>query len=161
MSTRQAGTSRVRLDQRRLFKLRQRFRTQLCGAGPVRTAAHHGQPLRPGLDYRLGRQRKLNVIGAFPADVVLMQTGAFVERLQWPPRRIRPHAAGSPGESGLRRMRAKRSGALEGFPLLQLRRRVGAMLAAGHDVTFIGQAGESGTRVMARRPVPRWGASSS
>jgi hypothetical protein len=93
---------------------------------------------------------------AFPGDVVLMQVGAFVERLQWPPRRIRADAAVSLRESGLRRMRATRRGAVEGFPLPQLRRRVAAILAAGQDVTFVGQAGESGTRVMARRPVARW-----
>jgi len=93
---------------------------------------------------------------AFPGDVVLIQIGAFVERLQWPPRRIRVDAAGSAGESGLRRIRATRRGALEGFPIAQLRRRVAALLAGGHDVTFVGQAGESGTRVMARRPVTRW-----
>ena len=93
---------------------------------------------------------------SFPGDVVLMQIGAFVERLLWPPRRIRAGAAAGAGESGLRRMRATRRGAVEGFPLPQLRRRVAAMLAAGHDVTFVGQAGKSGTRVMARRPVARW-----
>ena len=98
---------------------------------------------------------------AFPGDVVLMQIGAFIERLQWPPRRIRMDVAGSSGESGLRRMRATRRGALEGFPISQLRRRVAALLAAGHDVTFIGQASESGTRMMARRPVARWVAASS
>ena len=43
--------------------------------------------------------------------------------------------------------------AVEGLPLPQLRRRVAALLAAGHDVTYVGQAGESGTRVLARRPV--------
>ena len=64
---------------------------------------------------------------AFPGDVVLMQIGAFVERLQWPPRRLRVDAAGGPGESGLRRMRATRRGALEGFPLPRLRRRVAAL----------------------------------
>ena len=90
-----------------------------------------------------------------------MQIGAFVERLQWPPRRLRADAAGGPGESGLRRMRATRRGAIEGFPLSQLRRRVAALLAGGSDVTFVGQAGESGTRVMARRPVARWVAASS
>ena len=98
---------------------------------------------------------------AFPGDVVLMQIGAFVERLQWPPRRLRADAAAGPSESGLRRMRATRRGAIEGFPLSQLRRRVAALLAAGSDVTFVGQAGESGTRVMARRPVARWVAASS
>ena len=93
---------------------------------------------------------------AFPGDVVLIQIGAFVERLQWPPQRLRVDVAGSSSESGLRRMRATRRGALEGFPISQLRRRVAALLAAGHDVTFVGQAGESGTRVMARRPLARW-----
>ena len=46
--------------------------------------------------------------------------------------------------------------AVEGLPLPQLRRWVAALLAAGRDVTFVGQAGESGTRVLARRPVARW-----
>ena len=48
-----------------------------------------------------------------------------------------------------------------GLLLPQLRRRVAVLLAAGRDVTFVGQVGESGTRVMARRPVARWLAASS
>lgn len=92
----------------------------------------------------------------FPDDVVLMQIGAFVERLQWPPRRLSPGGAAGADKSALRRMRATRRGAVEGFPLPQLRRRVAALLAAGKNVTFIGQAGESGSRVIARRPVSRW-----
>ncbi len=107
--------------------------------------------IKHGLSHYISHDKAL---GRNASVVTAVQAG--VERLQWPPRRIRVDTMASAGESGLRRMRATRRGALEGFPLPQLRRRVAAMLAAGHDVTFIGQAGESGTRVMARRPVARW-----
>ncbi|WP_353213397.1 RNA-directed DNA polymerase [Rhodovarius sp.] len=94
----------------------------------------------------------------FASDVVLIQVGAFVERLQWPPRRI-GKAAGSakPKLSGsLRRMRPTPRGALQGFPLGQLDRRVAAVVAAGRAVTFVAQRGESGGGLMRRVPVARW-----
>ncbi|MBC7379605.1 MAG: group II intron reverse transcriptase domain-containing protein [Burkholderiaceae bacterium] len=101
-------------------------------------------------------------VEAFPGEVVLIQVGAFVERLEWPPRRLR--AASRPGEAGavqgerpgLKRMRPTRRGAVEGFPLPQLRRRVVAWLAEGKPVVFIGQKGEAGGGVMQRGPVLRW-----
>ena len=52
---------------------------------------------------------------------VLMQVGAFVEQLQWPPRRlpkVRPATASTP-RGGLRRMRPTRREAMQGFPLNQ------------------------------------------
>ena len=94
----------------------------------------------------------------FAGDVVLMQVGAFVEQLQWPPRRIPkvrlatvPTAAG-----GLRRMRPTRRGAVQGFPLTQLDRRVAGLVAAGRAVTFVAQRGESGGGLMRRVPMARW-----
>ena len=77
---------------------------------------------------------------------VLMQVGAFVEQLQWPPRRlpkVRPATAFTP-PGGLRRMRPTRRGAMQGFPLTQLDRRVAGLVAAGRAVTLVAQRGESG-----------------
>ena len=94
----------------------------------------------------------------FAGDVVLMQVGAFVEQLQWPPRRLpklRPATASTP-RSGLRRMRPTRRGAVQGFPLTQLDRRVAGLVAAGRSVTFVAQRGESGGGLMRRVPVARW-----
>ena len=61
----------------------------------------------------------------FAGDEVWIQVGAFVERLQWPPRRLRGRKApenAEPADRGwqaLRRMRPTRRGAIEGFPLRQ------------------------------------------
>jgi RNA-directed DNA polymerase len=96
--------------------------------------------------------------GEFPGDVVLMQVGAFVEQLQWPPRRIpkpRPPGASIP-RGGLRPMRSTKRGAVHGLPLTQLRRRIAAMVAAGQAVTFVAQRGKSGGGLMRRVPVARW-----
>lgn len=94
----------------------------------------------------------------FAGDMVLMQVGAFVERLQWPPRRIpklRPVV--SPVKCGAsRRLRPTRRGALHGFPLAQLDRRVAGMVAPGQAVTFVAQRGESGGGLTRRVPVARW-----
>ena len=97
----------------------------------------------------------------FAGDVVLMQVGAFVEQLQWPLRRIpkvRPATAPKP-RGGLRRMRPTRRGAVQGFPLTQLDRRVAGLVAAGLAVTFVAQRGQSGGGLMRRVPVARWVAS--
>ena len=94
----------------------------------------------------------------FAGDVVFMQVGAFAEQLQWPPRRIpkvRPATAPTP-RGGLRRMRPTRRGAVQGFPLTQLDRRVAGLVAAGRSVTFVAQRGESGGGLMRRVPVARW-----
>lgn len=96
----------------------------------------------------------------FAGDVVLMQVGAFVEQLQWPPKRIaKPRAATAAKLSGgLRRMRPTRRGAVQGFPLAQLDRRVAGLVAAGQAVTFVAQRGESGGGLLRRVPVARWAA---
>jgi RNA-directed DNA polymerase len=94
----------------------------------------------------------------FAGDVVLMQVGAFVEQLQWPPRRllkVRREGEAAP-HNGLRRMRPTRRGAIQGFPLVQLDRRVAGMVAKGQAVTFVAQRGESGGALMRRVPVARW-----
>ena len=91
-------------------------------------------------------------------DVVFMQVGAFAEQLQWPLRPIpkaRPAMASTP-RGGLRRMRPTRRGAVQGFPLTQLDRRVAGLVAAGRSVTFVAQRGESGGGLMRRVPVARW-----
>lgn len=90
----------------------------------------------------------------FPGDQVWMQVGAFVERLQWPPRRL--GKAGARGTNGLRRMGSTRRGALEGFPLRQLQRRRAALLAAGGQVLFVGQCAGDGTGLRRRLPATRW-----
>jgi len=97
----------------------------------------------------------------FAGDVVLMQVGAFVEQLQWPPRRIAKLRAATEAKltGGLRRMRATRRGAVQGFPLAQLHRRVAGLVAAGRAVTFVAQRGESGGGLLRRAPVARWAAS--
>jgi len=90
--------------------------------------------------------------------VVLMQVGAFVEHLQWPPRRLpKQHLATTPKAcGGLRRMRPTRRGAVQGFPLTQLNRRVASLVAAGRWVTLVAQRGERGGGLMRRVPVARW-----
>ena len=93
----------------------------------------------------------------FDGDEVWIQVGAFVEQLQWPPRRLgrsRNAERGHPGE--LRRMRPTRRGAVAGFPLPQLTRRLAARLAAGRSVMLVAQNGRMGERVMQRMPLRRW-----
>jgi hypothetical protein len=97
----------------------------------------------------------------FAGDMVLMQVGAFVEQLQWPPRRISKLRAATEAKlnGGLRRIRPTRRGAVQGFPLAQLDRRVAGLVAAGRAVTFVAQRGESGGGLLRRVPVARWAAS--
>ncbi len=93
----------------------------------------------------------------FPDDVVLMQVGAFVEQLQWPPRRmtVARVTTRSKDSVGLHRMRPTRRGAVRGFPLNQLDRRIASMVAAGRAVTYVGQRGASGGGLQRRVPVAR------
>ena len=97
----------------------------------------------------------------FAGDVVLMQVGAFVAQLQWPPRRLprvqRAACAAPPRtRDGLRRMPPTQRGAVQGFPLAQLDRRVAGLVSAGRAVTFVAQLGESGGGLMRRLPGARW-----
>ncbi len=96
----------------------------------------------------------------FPGDEVLIQIGAFIERLQWPPRRIgrRGSASARSGvvSAGLRRMRPTRRGAIDGFPVRQLPRRVAALLAQGRPVLLVAQTGMPAGRIEQRRPLLRW-----
>jgi RNA-directed DNA polymerase len=96
----------------------------------------------------------------FPADEVLMQIGAFIEQLQWPPRRLSKVQPDSPGlrasATGLRPMRPTRRGALRGFPGYQLPRRVGTLVRTGRTVTLVAQTGKLGGRVQERKPIRRW-----
>lgn len=91
-----------------------------------------------------------------------MQIGAFVERLQWPPRGLGGctghHTPGMTDRErpALRRMRPTRRGAIEGFPLPQLPRRVAARLAMGRTVLLAAQAGAMGEGIEQRRPARRW-----
>ena len=93
--------------------------------------------------------------------MVLMQVGAFVEQLQCPPKRIAKLRAATEAKlsGGLHRMRPTRRGAVQGFPLAQLDRRVAGLVAAGRAVTFVAQRGESGGGLLRRVPVARWAAS--
>jgi len=104
----------------------------------------------------------------FPEDEVLIQIGAFVERLQWPPRRVgrrgaAPGRPARPGDSlpGLRRMRATRRGAIDGFPIRQLPRRVAALLAQGRSVLLVVQTDGAAGRIVQRQPFARWGCGTS
>lgn len=90
----------------------------------------------------------------FAGDEVLMQIGAFVEALQWPPRRLSPRA--NAPLPGLRRMRPTRRGARCGFPTEQLGPRVAALLRAGESVTLVTQTGRFDGRLEQRRPLRRW-----
>ena len=110
---------------------------------------------RPPAQARTVLQQYRHWFEAFRDDVVLMQIGAFVERLQWPPRRLVTNRAGC-SASGLRRMRPTRRGAIEGFPLPQLPRRVAAILASGRSVTLVGQLDAPAGRIVQRVPVVRW-----
>jgi RNA-directed DNA polymerase len=99
---------------------------------------------------------------AFPDDEVWIQVGAFVERLQWPPRRLLGRRGQHKARSAeaerraLRRMRSTRRGAIEGFPLPQLPRRIAARLATGRDVLLVAQTGAMGEGIEQRAPVRRW-----
>lgn len=93
----------------------------------------------------------------FPDVEVWMQVGAFVERLQWPPRRLRARATRvEDAQRALRRMRPTRRGAIEGFPLPQLPQRIAARLAAGRSVLLVAQTGTLGQRIEQRAPLRRW-----
>ncbi len=96
----------------------------------------------------------------FDGDDLLIQVGAFIELLQWPPRRLltRPPSSQRINRSagGLRRMSPTRRGALWGFPIDQLERRVAALLRAGKSITFVAQSGRLAGRIEERRPQRRW-----
>ncbi len=93
----------------------------------------------------------------FGGDEVWMQVGAFVERLQWPPRRLRGRGPRVECEKrALRRMRPTRRGAIEGFPLRQLPRRIAVRLVAGRPVLLVAQTGTMGQRIAERAPLRRW-----
>ena len=121
-----------------------RLRRRDCGAPRARNVLQQ---------YRHWRE-------VFAGDVVLMQIGAFIEQLQWPPRRLVVGHGSTPGESaafnGLRRMRPTRRGARCGFPADQLGRRVAALLRAGKSVTLVAQTGQFDGRLEQRRPTRRW-----
>lgn len=96
-------------------------------------------------------------IDEFGGDEVWMQVGAFVERLQWPPRRLKRRVAGQPTDGhGLRRLRPTRRGAVAGFPMAQLPRRLGARVASGESVLMLAQNGTMDERLMQRMPLLRW-----
>jgi retron-type reverse transcriptase len=93
----------------------------------------------------------------FAGDEVWIQVGAFVERLQWPPRRLkRPKAGEQRNGDGLRCLRPTRRGAVAGFPIGQLTRRLGARVASGNSVLLVAQNGSMDERLMHRAPLLRW-----
>ena len=92
----------------------------------------------------------------FAGDEVWIQIGAFVERLQWPPRRLGNPA---PAQAGpLRRMRATRRGAIEGFPLQQTQRRLAARAARGRPQLLVTEIEAPAAGFVSRRPAWRWAA---
>ncbi len=117
---------------------------------------------RPPADARSALAQYAHWWREFPGDEVWMQIGAFVEQLQWPPRRLRGRrgqdSAGTTKRKrrALRRMRPTRRGAIEGFPLRQLPRRLAARLAAGQPVLLVAQTGAMGQRIEQRAPLLRW-----
>jgi len=95
-------------------------------------------------------------VNEFGSDEVWIQVGAFVERLQWPPRRLGRRVAGQQREGdGLRRLRPTRRGAVTGFPVGQLARRLGARVASGNSVLLVAQNGSMDERLMQRTPLLR------
>jgi len=109
----------------------------------------------------------LNVLGqyrhwceVFPHDEVWIQVGAFVERLQWPPRHLR-HPSPTPDGTvvppdGMRRMRPTARGSVCDFPLPQLPRKLSGRIASGCSVVLIAQSEASAGRMRQRKPVRRW-----
>lgn len=115
---------------------------------------------RPPTDARnvLGQYRHWCEV--FPHDEVWIQVGAFIERLQWPPCRLR-HRSSTPERAvelaaGMRRMRPTARGAVCGFPLPQLPRRLGARIASGRSVVLVAQTEVPAGRIRQRKPVRRW-----
>lgn len=102
----------------------------------------------------LGQYRHWRI--EYPGDEVLIQIGTFVERLQWPPRRIGRRGRSNFTLTGLRRMRPTRRGAIDGFPVRQLPRRVAVLLAWGCPVLLVAQTGRPAGRIEQRRPLLRW-----
>lgn len=97
----------------------------------------------------------------FAGDEVWIQIGAFIERLQWPPQRLR--RGGTSDKAGpacrqrpaLHRMAPTRRGAIDGFPLPQLPRRLAARLAMGRAVLLVVQTDTPAGSIMQRRPALR------
>jgi len=127
-------------------------------AGALKLRARVKAPTEPRTVLAQYRHWRLE----FPDDEVWIQVGAFVERLQWPPRHRRRSskaaALGRParGAGALRRMRATPRGAIEGFPLPQLPRRLAGRLACGKSVLLVAQTGLLTGRIEQRAPVRRW-----
>lgn len=89
----------------------------------------------------------------FPGDEVWMQVGGFMERLQWPPRRL-PRQGPRPTRRGL----------VEGVPLERWATKRRQRLGEGHTVLEVRQAadgvkgmpGAAVGRLLRRLPVRRW-----
>ena len=94
----------------------------------------------------------------FADDVVWMQIGAFMEKLQWPPQRLAARAmpARERAVGPLRRMRPTARGAVHGFPVVQLPRRLAALLAQGMAVTLVKEVPGGVGAVLSRVPAARW-----
>jgi RNA-directed DNA polymerase len=91
----------------------------------------------------------------FGEDEVWIQVGYFIERLQWPPRRLKASGGAK------RKFRATSRGLVEGFPLSHLAFRVAQTLGKGRSFLLVGQKGGEAGRIEARRPVRRWVANSA
>ena len=87
-----------------------------------------------------------------------MQIGAFMEKLQWPPQRLaaRAMAARDRAAVPLRRMRPTTRGAVHGFPVRQLPRRLAALLGQGEAVTLVNEVSGGVGAVLSRVPASRW-----
>jgi len=121
---------------------------------------------RPPVDARNVLGQYAHWCRQFPDDELWIQVGAFVERLRWPPRRREAHrkprdGGGRRRSDALKRMGATRRGALEGFPLPQLARRLAARLTQGRSVLLVAQTQALDHRLVQRRPVRRWVMTSS
>ena len=116
-----------------------------CAVATTHRGRTHGAGAVPALAQKVCRRR-----GA--------DSGGCVRRAAaWPPRRLvsRGRSGKKQGTTGLRRMRPTSRGAIKGFPLSQLRRRV-ALLATGRNVTVLSQHDTAGGGIMQRLPLARW-----
>ena len=95
---------------------------------------------------------------AYPNDVVLIQVGGFYERLRCliPGQGPGHHLATGSLCAGLRRMRPTGRGAIEGFPVGQLMRRLSKLLENGCGVAVVGELPDLENGLRQRQPIARW-----
>ena len=91
-------------------------------------------------------------------DIVFIQVGAFYERLRCllPGQGRTVHFPNQSIVPGLRPMRPNARGAIEGFPIDQLKTRIQPLVAAGLTVLLIRQSLAKSVDLVLRQPARRW-----